>query len=207
MKKITDFIKPNILIIFGALFFLYYLQYLSYSGAGLALGIVAVVFSAYYLAIGILGIIMGDKLSPMLKKIFEVVSVSLFAIFMFVYFLLVTINVANAMGPTAWTIKILSMIASLALVGAYVASRFVNKPILNKFASLFAIIFVLVLLLELLFNVDGSASVLGNIDVLLAAIYAFFTVYLFSTLQNGEAAPQQVEEKKEEPKEEPAAEK
>lgn len=203
MKKITDFIKPNILIIFGALLFLYYLNYLSYGGAGLALGIIAVIFSAYYLAFGILGLLMGDKFSLVLKKIFEIISVSLFVLFMFIYFLLVTINVADAMGPTAWTIKIVSMIACLGLLGIYIVSRFVNVPVLSRLSGLFALIFVLVLLLELLFTVDGSATVLGNIDILLAAIFTIFSFYLFSTLQKGaEEAPKKVEKKKEEPKEE-----
>ena len=29
MKKITDYLKPNILIVFGALLFIYYLNFLS----------------------------------------------------------------------------------------------------------------------------------------------------------------------------------
>ena len=39
MKKITDYLEQNILIIFGALLFIYYLNYLAYGGAALALGI------------------------------------------------------------------------------------------------------------------------------------------------------------------------
>ena len=152
---------------------------------------------------GFLGLLMGDKFSLVLKKIFEIISVSLFVIFMFIYFLLVTINVADAMGPTAWTIKIVSMIACLGLLGIYIVSRFVNVPVLSRLSGLFALIFVLVLLLELLFTVDGSATVLGNIDILLAAIFAIFSFYLFSTLQkDAEEAPKKVEKKKEEPKEE-----
>ena len=34
MKKITDYLKPNILIVFGALLFIYYLNFLSYGGPG-----------------------------------------------------------------------------------------------------------------------------------------------------------------------------
>ena len=104
MKKIGDFLKPNILVIFGALLLLYFLNYLSLNGAGLAIGIIAVVLSAYYLVVGILGILIGNKFSPQLKKIFEVLSVSLFGAFMFTYFLLTTITGAQInglMGPTA----------------------------------------------------------------------------------------------------------
>ena len=39
MKKIGDFLKPNMFIIFGALLLLYFLNYLSLNGASLAIGI------------------------------------------------------------------------------------------------------------------------------------------------------------------------
>ena len=206
MKKIGDFLKPNILIIFGALLLLYFLNYLSLNGAGLAIGIIAVVLSAYYLAIGILGIFVGNKFTPQLKKIFEVISVSLFGIFMFVFFLLTTINGAQInglMGPTAWTIEILSMVAALAMVAVYIIARFANKDVLMRFAVLFAAIFALALLLNILFDITGNSRVLGNVDILLVAIYAIFVFYLFNTLTNkpeaNEEAAKEVEEKKEEP--------
>ena len=206
MKKIGDFLKPNILIIFGALLLLYFLNYLSLNGAGLAIGIIAVVLSAYYLAIGILGIFVGNKFTPQLKKIFEVISVSLFGIFMFVFFLLTTINGAQInglMGPTAWTIEILSMVAALAMVAVYIIARFANKDVLMRFAVLFAAIFALALLLNVLFDITGNSRVLGNVDILLVAIYAIFVFYLFNTLTNkpeaNEEAAKEVEEKKEEP--------
>ena len=203
MKKVSDLLMPNILIVFGALLFLYYLNWLSYGGAGLAIGIFAVIISVYYLAIGILTVVLGDKLSPMVRKIFDVISVSLFGIFMFVYFLLITINAAQAMGPTSWTIEILSMVASLALVAFFVISRFVNKPALLRFAYLFSAIFALVLLLNILFNIQGQSTKLGEIDILLTVIYIIFVLYLFNSL--GKAEPKQVEtpeEKEPDPAEE-----
>ena len=214
MKRIGDFLKPNILIIFAALLLLYFLNYLSLKGAGLAIGIFAVVLSAYYLAIGILCILVGNKFSPQLKKIFEVISVSLFGIFMFVFFLLTTISGAKIdglMGPTAWTIQILSMVAALAMVIIYILARLTNKDVLMRFAFLFSAIFVLALLLNILFDISGASTVLGNVDILLVVIYGIFTFYLFNTLSNKEEggvdAPKEVkEEKKEEPKEEPAPE-
>ena len=108
MKKVTDFLRPNILIVFGALLLLFFLNYLQYTGGTLAIGIIAVIMSAYYLAIGILGIIIGDKLP---KKILDIISVVFFPVFMFVLFLIQTIQAAqidNFMGPTAWIIAILT---------------------------------------------------------------------------------------------------
>ena len=191
MKKVTDYLKPNILIIFGALLFLYYLNFLSYKGEGLALGIFAVVISAFYLGVGIASVLIGGKFSASAKKGIEVLSVSLFAIFMFVYFLLTTINLAKYMGPTAWTIEILSMIASLALVTVYIASKLIGQPIFLRFAYLLSAFFVLALLLDLLFDGAGNSKVLGNIDVLLVVIYGVFAFYLFGSLDKAEDAPEQ----------------
>lgn len=207
MKKVTDFLKPNILIVFGALLLLFFLNYLQYGGGTLAIGIIAVIMSVYYLAIGILGIIVGDKLP---KKIFDIISICFFPVFMFILFLIQTIQAAqinNYMGPTAWIIAILSMIAALALPAIYLLARLMNKGPLMRFAYLFAAIFVLALLLSILFNARGDSVVLGNINMILVAIYASYTFFLFSCLGAIEEAPKAVEEKKEEPQqEEPAPE-
>ena len=197
MKKVSEYLKPNILIVFGALLFLYYLNFLSYRGAGLALGIMAVILSVYYLTIGILFVLIGNKFSPSVEKIFSVISVSLFAIFMFVYFLLMTINLARVMGPTAWTIEILSMIASLALLAIYTVSKFVSSPVVLRLAYLFSLIFMLALLLDLLFDGTGNSRVLGNIDVLLVVIYAVFAFFLFNSLEKTDALPEQGKAKEE----------
>lgn len=210
MKKVTDFLRPNILIIFGALLFLFFLNYLSASPkdepATLAIGIIATILSVYYLAIGILGLFLGDKLP---KKVFEVVSVCLFAVFMFTYFLIALINgaqVKNYMGPTAWIIAILSLIGSLALAAIYPVARFVKNKVVLSLAYLFSAIFALVLLLNILFNPRGNSTVLGNIDLILVAIYGVFLFYLFGTLGQPEEAPAPKKvEAKEEPKEEQPA--
>ncbi len=191
MKKITDLLKPNILIIFGAIYLLVYLNWLAYGGAGLALGIIAVIFSACYLAIGILGAIIGDKLSPMLKKVFDIVAVSMFPIFMFVYFLLMTINVYQGMGPTSWIIYILGMVASLTVVGLYIVSRFAKMPIMQRLAYLFAAIFALALLLNILFDIAGATNVLGNISIIEVVLYGLYLFYLFNALGKVEEAPQE----------------
>lgn len=200
MKKIGDFLKPNMFIIFGALLLLYFLNYLSLNGASLAIGIFAVILSTYYLVVGILGILIGNKFSPQLKKIFEVLSVSLFGAFMFIYFLLTTINGAQInglMGPTAWIVQILSMAAALGLAVVYTIARLVNIDALMRFAYLFSAIFALALLLNILFDISGNSRLLGNVDILLIVIYVIFTFYLFSTLTNKAESKEESQEKAE----------
>ena len=84
MKKISDIVKPFSEIIFGALFFLCYFNYLAFKGEALGIGIAATVISAYYLAIGIVNFVAGDKLPEGLKKVTDIVSISAFPLFIFV---------------------------------------------------------------------------------------------------------------------------
>ena len=82
MKKISEIIKPFLSIIFGALLLLIYVNWLSSDDSGtLFLGIFGVILSVYYLTYGIMDIIIGDKLP---KKIFNIFTISLYPIFMFI---------------------------------------------------------------------------------------------------------------------------
>ena len=166
MKKVTDFLKPNILIILGALLLLVYINLLQGNGAALAIGIVAVIFASYYLLVGILGLVLGNRISGAVKNGLDVVSACLFPILMFVITLIDTINNAQGMGPTAWIIAIIMMISSIALAAIYALSKFANVDMVNRFAYLFAAIFVLALLLDLLFTAGGATRTLGNISVI-----------------------------------------
>ncbi|MBO4252136.1 MAG: hypothetical protein J5911_05720 [Clostridia bacterium] len=188
MKKITDYIKPNILIIFGALLLVMNLDALSATGAGLALGIVAIIMSVYYLFVGILLVLMGNKLSPSIHKILDAITISFFALYMFVSYLLTTID--GGFGPTGWVINILSMVAAIALVIVYIMYKFTDQAALIRFVSLFALIFVLALLLDVLFAAGG---LVGRINIFLVAIYAAYSFYLFSSLGKIEDAPKQAE--------------
>ena len=188
MKKFTDFLKPNVLIIFGALLFVFNLDALAATGAFLALGIIAVIISVYYLVVGILLVLMGNKFSPISQKVFETLSVSLFAIYMFVNFLLTAI--VGGLGLTGWVVTILSMISSLALVVVYIMFKFAGVPNLIRLTYLFALIFVLALLLDVLFAAGGA---LGGINVFLVVIYAAYSFYLFDTLGEIAEAPTNAE--------------
>ncbi|MCR4911873.1 MAG: hypothetical protein K5925_05050 [Bacilli bacterium] len=208
MKKVYDIIKPFISIIFGALLFLIYLNSLdSQNGYFLALGILGVIFACYYIATGIIGLIVGSKLPARFKMVLEILSVDIFTLFMFLRFLFVLINYYDLYGPTAWTISIISMIASLAISGFYVVARLVNKNVLYRIASMFASIFVLALLLDLVFDLRGNSVGLGEISVINLVLYALFAAILLSSVmpmqQQEQPAPQQAAEPEPEPEAEP----
>ncbi|MBP3731855.1 MAG: hypothetical protein J6I84_01260 [Bacilli bacterium] len=211
MKKVADILRANILIFFGALLFLLFVNYLAGAGTVLAAGIIATVISLYYIAIGILGIFIGNKLN---KKVFDVISVCLFVFFIFIGNIFSIVDVAEAVadgtrvGPTAWIVAIFGMLASLALLVFYPIAKFANKSGLKNLTYLFAGLFTLSLLTNILFDFQGFAINLGQIPFMYVAVYALFAIYLFGSLDNGDTPakeePKAIEQKEEEKPEEPA---
>ena len=199
MKKVSEFLRTYLSIIFGALLFLIYFNNLAAQGETLALGIIAVVFAAYYVARGILGAVLGEKTPKALILVFDILSVCLFALFVFletllgvveVYRIAAEMHVEVAMGPTAWTILICNMVATLGLIGFYIVSKFSLHKVFDRLAMMFGAIFVLALLLVVLFEDNGSQTLLGNIEVPELLLYVTYTVMLFSSFSK----PEQVEE-------------
>ena len=204
MKKIKELIKPFIFIIFGALLFLFFFNYLGVGGAILAIGIVATVLAVYFLVVGILSVVLGDKLGKA-KGILNLVGVATFPLFMGVVFLLDLIGKAQDdytyLGPSGWTIAILSVAAAFALGVMLFIAYFVKSKGFHRVTFLFGAIFVLALLLDILVQ-DGFAVNLGSIIVLQVVLYACYTSMLFEVLSSFKEnkEPKKVEEPKEEEK-------
>lgn len=208
MSKIRELLKPYLAIIFGALLFLIYLNNLSQvAPEALALGIIGVILAIIYIGIGIVDVLAGDKLGKTVKTVFGVILVSSFPIFLFIETLLTTIQLAQlqAMGPTAWTIAIINLIASIAFVTIYCIARFVPQKVLKRLAFLLGAIFTLALLLDILFDVTGAPTALGNIAIIMIALYVIYAVMLFKGLSELEEEAPKVEAQ-EAPVQEPEAE-
>ena len=190
MKKLGEMLKPFYSIILGTLMVLFYMDWLSYGGAALALGIVAMVFAVYYIGVGIMTVVMGDKLNESTRSALGSISILLFPLFMFVYFLLETITAK--FGPTGWVIHILGMVAALGLFVLYSIQTFGKNASLKNMTQLFSFIFILALLLFiLLFIGDGT---LGNIDLVQFAICFIYSTMLLSAVQPAaEEAPKSEE--------------
>ena len=204
MKKPQILAKPFLVVIFGALLLLFYLNWLSFGGAALALGIIALVISAFYLVYGIFMIFAAGKLSESAGKIMNLCALCAFPVFTFVYFLIMTINAAGNFGPNGWVIALLSMISSLGLAFLLIANQFAPAAGLTKLLRLCGIVFSLALLLSILFDAQGNANNLGEIDIITTVIDGIFVYLLFQELGTGDkAAPKESEETSaEEPAEE-----
>ena len=204
MKKVSELLKPYLEIIFGALLFLFHFNWLAYGGAYLALGIIAVVLSVYFVVVGVLSVALGDHFPKKVKNILTVVGAGVYALFLGTYFLIGLIYSAKAanesdwatpLGPNGWTIAIVSIAASYALAVLLILAFFLRKSALSRITMMFGAIFVLSLILNILFDDNGAAVALGNIVVAVLLLYVTYTVMLFNSFGKKEA--EQIEEKAE----------
>ena len=203
MKKIKELLKPFIFIIFGALLFLFFFNYLGVGGPGLAIGIVAIVLAVYFLVVGILSVVLGDKFGKA-KGILNLAGVATFPLLLGVIYLLeliASVQDGIYLGPNGWTIAILSIASAFALGLLLFIAYFVRSKEFHRITFLFGAIFVLALLLDVLIE-DGFAVTLGNIVVLQVVLYACYTSMLFEVISSFKESkePKKVEEKKEEEK-------
>lgn len=211
MKRISDLLKPFLSLIFGALLFLCYFNWLSTNGGYLALGIIAVILSVYFITIGVLGVVLGEKFSTKTKEILNTCGVAAYPIFLGVYFLIYIIVCAKyeiAIGPMGWTVAIFSLGVSLALGVFFLLAFFLKKSFLIRGTFLLSVLFALVLLLDVLLT-NGNPETLGNIVLLGVMMYGVFASILFNELKvlqgfykkAPKAAKEESESSKEEKKE------
>ena len=211
MKKIVDMLRPFLSIICGVLILLYYLNYLSFQGATLAVGIIAVILSAFYICTGVVAFLLGDKVDAKVRGVLDVCTISLYPLFYFVIYLISMINVASILGPNGYVIHIVTMIASIMFAMLYLLAKLLNVKELNKPATLFGFVFIGALVLNLVFNPYGFSNALGDIGVVELVIYACFSSMLLSALgglNNANEQPQEPvqEEVQEETSEQPVEE-
>ena len=173
MNKVIELIKPYLSIVFGFLLFLYYFNYLQYSGILLAIGIIAVFISLYYLVYGILNLFLNDKIKDG-KDILNLVSLSLFPLFIFFHLIVLIVNNSNIFGPTSWVIVIFGLLTSLAFPVFAIIAHFVKNKTLSKLSYLFNFLFFLGLLLSTFFNMSGNAIRLGDLDFIYTLIILCF---------------------------------
>lgn len=89
------------------------------------------------------------------------------------------------------------MAASLVFIVIYTISKFSGESVLLRLNNLFSLIFMRVLILDVLFDVGGNSKTMGNINVMLAAIYGFYSYYLFGSREKTEVLPEQTKTEEE----------
>ena len=157
---------------------------LSASGAQLALGIIGFVFAVYYLSVGIMEIV-WPSMPATAKRVFNIISISLFPTFMFIYFIFAIVNSASQMGPSLWVITIVGMLSALTLAVFYIISRFAKNEVFVRLASLFGMIFTLCIICAILFapSAQTFSAKIGDIEIVPILIYSLYCSLMFNSLK------------------------
>lgn len=192
MKKIRELLKPFLEIIFGAIVFFSYSGYLYGEGGILALGIIATVIAAYFLTIGILKIVLGDKMSKRTKRIFLLGGLSGFAWFITAEFIIYMVG--GALPVNGWIIFILTAASSFAFGLFLILSEFASSKFISRLAQLCGAIFVLALLLNVLIP-GGVLVALGQIVILQVVLYVAYAIMAFEAMGELKVAGAPKEEK------------
>ncbi len=193
MKRIQETVVAYISIIFGALLLLIYLNALGGgNGLGIVLGVIALVMAIYYIAIGVIDAVAGDKLPAKANKIFGIISIAAYPVLFFVQLLIVMIGNKDFFVPTGWVISILGMVASLGFAIIYVVSKFAGSLALKKITRLCGMVFALVMLLNVLFDAFGAPNALGQISLIGTITYIAYGFMLYTALKEKEEAVEPV---------------
>ena len=205
MKRMNDIVRPVLPLVLGVTLLLSFMNQLGANGVYLALGIIAVVFAAYYIAYAIIRLFLGKKLPPKALGILDLVGGVALPIFLFVEYLLITIDLAQNLGATGWVIVIFMMASSLAVAVFRLLTFFVPNLTLKRIARVSAGLFIVALVISELYDITGNPNVLGNITLPLVLIYiAYCVTFLPDMLLPAKEEEKPSEEATEEP--EPAAE-
>lgn len=178
MKQYSPILKAFLPIVIGAFMLLLYMNLLGGQGAQLALGIIGIIIAAYYLVSGILLALASDS---NLKIMLQRGNIVALPTFLFVHFLIILIQTANALGPTGWVISIFSLVAAIGFAFLAFFSWFAKSEPVNKLVNLLGALFLLSLVLTLFFDYDGTPATLGDIVLPSVVIYGLYGVMLFTS--------------------------
>jgi len=197
MKKIRELLKPFLSIIFGAIVFFTYSSFLYFDGGILALGIIATVIAAYFLVVGILTIVLGEKMSKRCKRLLQIGGLCGFAWFITAAFIISM--VAGELPVNGWIIYILTAASSFGFGLFLLLAEFASSKFINRLAQLFGAIFVLALLLNVLIP-GGKPVAIGEIVILEVVLYVAYAIMAFEAM--GELKVSSAPSKEEKPSQE-----
>ena len=194
MKKIRELLKPFLEIIFGAIVFFSYSLCLYGAGGTLALGIIATVIAAYFLTIGILKIVLGERFSKRTKRILLISGLSAFACFITAASIIAMVN--GGLQVNGWIILIAMTVSSFAFGLFLILSEFANSKFISRLAQLFGAVFVLTLFLCVLIPPTSPVPAkIGDISILEVGLYVAYAIMAFEAMGELQVAGAPKEEK------------
>lgn len=210
MKKLSNN-TSLVAFVLGALLILFALSFIAIGGEATVIGIFGLLSGIAYVLGGIFVTLnLSDKTITLTKDIIFIVA---FPLFIFVYYLIIVIEAANALSVTSWILAILLLLSSLSAITCGIITLVGNNDKIKKIANLSILIFIGIMVILLVFPLGGGAggAVLGELSLVQIFFIAgyFLITKPFVELPKFEKKEEKVTEEKaseeamkEEPKEE-----
>ena len=210
MKKLSSN-TSLVAFVLGALLILFALSFIAIGGEATVIGIFGLLSGIAYVLGGIFVTLnLSDKAITLTKDIIFIVA---FPLFIFVYYLIIVIEAANALSVTNWILSILLLISALSAVVCGIITLVGNNEMVKKIANLSILLFIGIMVILLVFPLGGGAGGAALGDLSLVQIFFIAGYFLitkpFLELPKFEKKEEKVTEEsaseeamKEEPKEE-----
>ncbi len=164
MKKLSSN-TSLVAFVLGALLILFALSFIAIGGEATVIGIFGLLSGIAYVLGGIFVTLnLSDKTITLTKDIIFIVA---FPLFIFVYYLIIVIEAANALSVTSWILAILLLLSSLSAITCGIITLVGNNDKIKKIANLSILIFIGIMVILLVFPLGGGAggAVLGELSL------------------------------------------
>lgn len=177
MKKLTSN-TSLVAFVLGALLILFALSFIAIGGEATVIGIFGLLSGIVYVLGGIFVTLnLSDKAITLTKDIIFIVA---FPLFIFVYYLIIVIEAADALSVTNWILSILLLISALSAVVCGIITLVGNNEMVKKIANLSILLFIGIMVILLVFPLGGGAGGAAIGDLSLVQIF-FIAGYFLIT--------------------------
>ena len=156
---------------------LFALSFIAMGGEATVIGIFGLLCGIAYVLGGVFVILnLTDKAIVLTK---DIIFIAAFPLFIFVYYLIIVIEAANALSVTNWILAILLLLSSLSAIACGIITLVGNNDKIKKIANLSILIFIGIMVILLVFPLGGGAggAALGDLSlVLILFIACYFLV-------------------------------
>ena len=179
MKKVLDYIKPFISIVFGALITLLFLNNLNRGDLETVKSVFAIIVGGYFIVVGLLGLLAPQQIGERPLRLLNSIGISVYAVF---FFLCIVLNVADynaGYGVNGWVVANFALTVSMGFAVLFLLTFFIKNAVVERLARIFGLLFLLALLLNVLFDRLGNPMLLGGIELLKVVTHITFAcIYL-----------------------------
>ncbi len=179
MSKNKEMIKALAATILGVLLIFLSINYFTYAGPAIAIGVFALLGGLFNVAGGLANLFGFAGKIPMLPLILMIGIPSSFLAFYFTVDLITIINSYNSLAPIGWIELIVSLAVELGAMTFIVLSLFLEKKEFSLLKFAFISVFLAFLVIRMIFALNGTTYDIGDIGILDLSFAVLFGIIAF----------------------------